>query len=257
MENREYFKKECKSLKEEKAKSGSVVIEKKASDYPELITELGNRQSLLTEHFPKLKALVGFRWIEGYSHYLNIYLNLKRPQSIKPKKWSIVNVDFFGSFPSEMEHDHPALVYKIDNENGLILVIPITSDQSTFEKAKQNSKTLYPIKKYNKNLGNLTKDSTLLLNQLKMISLDRILPSESNVERKIAVTIVKSEIDSLIAKLYSANILNRLEQSNEKLQKQLDKEQKKTSQLIFKNEELKSELEKLKKKLEENEETFF
>lgn len=257
MRNRSFFKTENKKDKHGIRHSNG----KKSMDYPEVMSELYYRQLLLSNSFATWDAANAFRWIEGYANYVNVYSKRKSGNfnSVIFNPWEIVQVDFYGSYKNEMDFDHPALVYKV-LDNGLLMVIPITSNEDTYRDASKSNppKDLVALAKGNKTIGNLTKNSTLLLSQIKIISKHRIIKREfdvwdsragCNVKEKLKInhSLTKELIRKKLALLYSGGYVNTLNQEIHSYKKQvasltqdLIDEKEKESKLQLENEELKS-----------------
>lgn len=197
---------------------------KKAQDYPELMSEMYYRQMLLATDFPLWDASKALRWIEGYANFINNQINRKNSNGFNKTitKWQIVQVDFFGSFNTEMMYDHPALVYDV-LPGGLFAVIPITSKEDVYINATKipSPNDLIPIPKNASLMGNMAKKSTLLLKQLKVISKNRILFDEFEYEKpdgtkikekkKIKHTPSQENINKKVAHIYAKTYIALIE----------------------------------------------
>lgn len=246
MDQRTFFKKENK-----KDKGGNRLSDNKVSfDYPVLMSELYYRQLLLSNNFTNWRAKDSLRWIEGYANYINIYTKTKNGSYKNDyfNPWEIVQVDFFGSFRGEMEFDHPALVYQVFPDEGLLVVIPMTSDKDTYIEASKSRSpnNLVALTKNQPSIGNLSKDSSLLLGQLKIISKNRVVKKTFDIwdrkenkyvtgKRKIKHDGTKKLIDKKLAKIYSGNYIDLLEKEFEeqklKIENLLNDEKEKVQQL--------------------------
>lgn len=246
MDQRTYFKTENK-----KDSAGNRLSDNKvSSDYPSLMGELYYRQLLLSNNFTNWQAKNSLRWIEGYANYINIYTNTKNGSFQKNffNPWEIVQVDFFGSFKGEMEFDHPALIYKVFQNEGLLVVIPMTSDKNTYTEASksQSPDNFVALTKNQPSIGNLSKNSSLLLSQLKVISKNRVVKNTFDIwdktekkfvkaKRKIKHKETKKLIDKKLAKLYSDTYINLLEkefgEQKREIESLLDIEKEKVQEL--------------------------
>lgn len=229
MKNRQFFKNESK-----KDQYGNRPCDSKiASDYPELMSELYYRQLLLSNTFINWTACDAFRWIEGYADYINKYSKLKVGEfayNTDFKAWDIIRVDLFGAFKNEMEYDHPALILKV-LKNGLLVVIPITSENDTYAIASGANppKDLIALPKNVSNLGNMKKNSTLLLSHIKVISKNRVLQRKfevvnsagtSTLQKKVIRNkATKDLINKNFAELYSGSYIHQLNSEKNKLER--------------------------------------
>nr|WP_182911257.1 type II toxin-antitoxin system PemK/MazF family toxin [Pseudoalteromonas profundi] len=242
---------------------------KTAGDYPEVLSELYYRQLLLSNDFSGWSATNAFRWIEGYANYINNQTRRKQGAfglAKDFKAWEIVLVDFFGSFRSEMNFDHPALIIKV-LDNDLLAVVPITSNAQTFEEAKSSPPHLSPLYKRIKPLGNMSKNSTLLLDHLKIISKDRVLKRKFETEERNGQIVEKAKkfthqsdkivIQRKIASLYAGGYLHELRKQENIQQRerndlltQLEAKETYIVNLQKEKEELDQKYQKLKEELE-------
>lgn len=246
MDQRIFFKTEYKQ-----DNAGNRLCDNKvSSDYPVLMSELYYRQLLLSNNFTNWRAKDSLRWIEGYANYINIYTKTKNGsyKSTFFNPWEIVQVDFFGSFRGEMDFDHPALVYKVFPDEGLLVVIPMTSVKDTYTEASKSQPpyNLVALAKNQQSIGNLSKNSSLLLGQLKIISKNRVVKTTFDIwdkkknkyvkgKRKIKHKGTQELIDEKLAKIYSGNYINLLEKEFEeqklKIESLLNDEKVKVQQL--------------------------
>lgn len=254
MDQRNFFKTENKR----DSVGNRLSDNRMSSDYPVLMSELYYRQLLLSNNFTNWPAKNSLRWIEGYANYINIYTRTKDGTYYKDtyfNPWEIVQVDFFGSFRGEMEYDHPALIYQVFPNEGLLVVIPMTSDQNTYTEATKSHPpdNLVALTKNQPSIGNLSKNSSLLLGQLKVISKHRVVKTTFDIwdknqhkyvkrKRKIKHDGTKKLIDKKLAKIYSGNYIDLLESDFEeqkhKMEDLLNDEKAKVQQLTQKITEL-------------------
>ena len=234
MDQRTFFKTENKQ-----DNAGNRLSDNKvSSDYPALMSELYYRQLLLSNNFTNWRAKDSLRWIEGYANYINTYTKTKNGSYKNSyfNPWEIVQVDFFGSFRGEMEFDHPALVYRVFPDKGLLVVIPMTSDKDTYTEASksQSPNNLVALTKNQPSIGNLSKNSSLLLGQLKIISKNRVVKKTFDIwdkknnsyvkgKRKIKHDETKMLIDKKLAKIYSGNYIDLLEKEFEEKKFEIEK----------------------------------
>lgn len=231
MKDRALFKRENK-----KDRNGNRPCDgKKAEDYPEVLSELYYRQLLLSNSFFEWKAANAFRWIEGYGNYINNQIQRKSGAfaTTMLRQWEIVSVDLFGSFRNEMNFDHPALIIKV-LDNSLLVIIPITSSEETYRQATGStpSKDLIAIPKRINSLGNMSKNSTLLLGHLKVISKHRVLKKEFETENQTGNIVWERKvithkeqrklINRKVAELYTSGHLHELHIAENEMKKRVD-----------------------------------
>lgn len=141
-------------------------------DEPVLFIDLFEAQNKLVDNFQNKSLESNIRWLLGFENYINDkrQSECSRPRFRNYSKGTIVFVDFFGNFGNEFTYDHPAVVLK--ENRGLLVVAPLTSNQSIY-----NDSEKYHIKLESgkAEFGNRKINSTILLEQLRTISKNRII----------------------------------------------------------------------------------
>ena len=145
-------------------------------DEPTLFIDLFEAQNKMVDNFKNKCLESNIKWLLGFENYVN---DKKRSKSNSHRyrnysKGTIVFVDFFGNFGREYTYDHPAIVLK--ENGGLLVVAPITSNVNIY-----NDVDNYHIKLPAgiSNLGNRRVNSTILLEQIRTISKNRVIKNQS------------------------------------------------------------------------------
>lgn len=186
------------------------------SDEPKLVVEMYDRQAKLTSTFREWRADQGIRWIVGYANYVNQnYFNMHNKFSTRSyTKGTIMNIDFFGGFGNELIYDHPAIVL-LDLGTGLI-VAPLTSTPSVYADAVNQPLHIRLIKKV-PSYGDLNKDSTIKLDQLRYISKKRILYKISRVSDRGILNEIEKALMSGLANYSYKKMEDDLKDTNQLL----------------------------------------
>lgn len=195
-------------------------------DVPSVALEFFTRQAKLSQLFLDFTAEQGIRWLFGYANYINQNYaqknNVHKSQSFSVG--TLVMVDFFGSFGYELTFDHPAIVLK-DFGTGLVIA-PLTSNPKVYAKAQTGRDPLkVALPKNISTQGNLYKNSTVRLNQIRYIDKSRILyrmvryvPGQGRVKQRVSFLSTLEEIERAISKSLSPHIYSKLEKDTSKLE---------------------------------------
>ncbi len=145
-------------------------------DEPTLFIDLFETQNKMVDNFKSKCLESNIKWLSGLENYVK---DKERPRDNKLyyknyKKGSIIFVDFFGNFGNEYTYNHPAIVLK--ENRGLLVVAPMTSNPSIYNDTQE-----YHIKlpANEEVLGDRKVDSTILLEQIRTISKNRVLIKKS------------------------------------------------------------------------------
>lgn len=211
MDHRQYFK----DLIRPSADGTKPCDEKITFQDVKLINALLECQNRYSSSFLNLSMEDGVRWIFGYSNYIN--QSLLKEQSKLPlkhtySKGSIVLVDFFGHFGSEMAFDHPAIV--LGEVGHDLIVAPITSNEKIFEN------DLYYHVKLDKGvptLGDMPNNSTIKLEQVRFISKRRLLV---NFKKRVSDNGKLEEIDIALMKVLASYTFNKHQEEYAALERQ-------------------------------------
>lgn len=213
-------------------------------DVPHVALEFYSRQAKLNQLFLDFTAEQGVRWLFGYANYINQNYagreNVHNSHSFAVG--TLIMVDFFGGYGNELTFDHPAIVLQ-DLRVGLIIA-PLTSNPKTYQNASTGKTPLHIALPQNiPTLGNLYKNSTIRLDQLRYISKTRILcrmerKNLKGIKIKQRVNFISTleQIEKAISNFLSPHVFNDLESQ------QLALEQEK---LAFEQEKAEYQKEKL------------
>ncbi|MBC1500874.1 type II toxin-antitoxin system PemK/MazF family toxin [Listeria weihenstephanensis] len=149
---------------------GKSADNKHIIDEPQLFLDFYDAKEKLTHNFRTKRLESSIRWLLGFERYVKDKETAVKRKYRNYSKGSIVYVDFFGNYGSEMTYDHPAIVLK--EQGGLLIVAPLTSNSRKF---RDNNKYHIKLSRNTTNLGNQSKDSTILLEQIRCISKNRVL----------------------------------------------------------------------------------
>lgn len=181
---------------------GKAADDKHIADEPQLFLDFYDAKEKLTHHFRTKRLESSIRWLLGFERYVKDKdIQLKRKYR-NYSKGSIVYVDFFGNYGSEMTYDHPAIVLK--EQGGLLLVAPLTSN---IRKFKDNNKHHIKLTKNVIDLGNQVKDSTILLEQIRCISKNRVLKKFGG---RVSNNDVLERIDTVVMEYVGEFTYNKL-----------------------------------------------
>ncbi|MFY0520582.1 type II toxin-antitoxin system PemK/MazF family toxin [Lysinibacillus sp. UGB7] len=196
MRNRSYFNNQ---LKKDSVTKRPICEGKHVEEEPKLLLEISERQYQLNKIFNEFTVQDGIRWIYGYANYVNVLA--KKPRSTNYhyrtyKEGTIVMLDFFGGFSTELIYDHPAIILKC-SKDGLI-VAPLTSNAKVYSNAV-NVDTHIRLDRNIVPYGNLPKNSTIKLEQLRFVSKYRVLQSNGRVTDKPKLNEIQDALSGLLA----------------------------------------------------------
>lgn len=218
-------------------------------DVPHVALEFYSRQAKLNQLFLEFTAEQGVRWLFGYANYINQNYagreNVHNSHSFAVG--TLLMVDFFGGYGNELTFDHPAIVLQ-DLRVGLIIA-PLTSNPRTYQNASAGKNPLHiPLPKNIPNLGNLYKNSTIRLDQLRYISKTRILSRMERenkrgqkVKQRVNFISTLQQLETALSKFLSPHVFQDLESQQlaleqEKLAFEQEKIQYQKERLAFEQE---------------------
>jgi len=204
MKNRSYFNDQLKM----DATSKKIKCDgKQVEEEPKLLLEISERQYQLNKVFNSLSVQDGIRWIYGYANYVNVLAKKPRTSSFHYRTYhvgTIVMLDFFGGFEKELIFDHPAIVLNSSIEG--IIVAPLTSNAKVYSNSI-NVSTHVRLDRKIPQYGNLPKNSTVKLEQLRFVSKYRVLSTMGRVTDKPKL----NEIQDALSKLLASYVTNQRE----------------------------------------------
>lgn len=197
MKNRSYFNNQ---LKKNTATGKPFCDGKQVEEEPKLLLEVTERQYQLNKVFNTLSVQDGIRWIYGYANYVNVLAKKPRPSKNLHyrtyKEGTIVMLDFFGGFEKELIYDHPAIVLSHSSEG--IIIAPLTSNSKVFTNAV-NVSTHIRLDRNIPHFGNLPKNSTIKLEQIRFVSKYRVLSQMGRVTDKPKLNEIQDSLSNLLA----------------------------------------------------------
>lgn len=215
MKNRSYFNDQLKKdIITNKVKCEGKHVEEE----PKLLLEISERQYQLNKVFNTLSVQDGIRWIYGYANYVNVLAKKPRTSNFHYRTYpvgTVVMLDFFGGFDKELIYDHPAIVLHSSIEG--LIIAPITSNSKVYTNAV-NVSTHVRLNRKARPYGNLPKDSTIKLEQLRFVSKYRVLSQIGRVTDKPKQNEIQEALSNLLAEFVT-------KQRDKKIQ---DLEQEKT-----------------------------
>ncbi|PIJ98008.1 type II toxin-antitoxin system PemK/MazF family toxin [Lysinibacillus sphaericus] len=196
MKNRSYFNDQLKkNVKTSKIKCDGKQVEEE----PKLLLEIAERQYQLNKVFNSLSMQDGIKWIYGYANYVNVLAKKPRTSSLHYRTYhvgTIVMLDFFGGFEKELIYDHPAIVLSSSTEG--IIVAPLTSNAKVYSNSI-NVSTHVRLDRKVPPYGNLPKNSTVKLEQLRFVSKYRVLSTMGRVTDKPKLNEIQEALSKLLA----------------------------------------------------------
>lgn len=185
-------------------------------DEPNLIVEMYDRQAKLTNTFRGWRAEQGIKWLFGYANYVNqnYYEPTNKFSTWTYTKGTILLVDFFGGFGNELIYDHPAIVLS-DLKDGLIIA-PLTSTPTVYTDAVNKPLHIRLIRKVSSH-GNLNKNSTIKLDQLRYISKKRILEKIGRVSDREKLNEIEKALMTGLANFNYNKIQEELKRANQNI----------------------------------------
>jgi mRNA-degrading endonuclease toxin of MazEF toxin-antitoxin module len=186
---------------------------KSIEDEPLLFLDLYEANKILFDNFKSKKLESNIKWLLGFEHYVDD----KKKAKINFKnytKGTIILVDFFGNFGNEFTYDHPAIVLREDS--GLLLIAPLTSNPTKY---KDDVSHHIKLPKDIRSMGNSKKNSTILLEQMRTISKNRVLDKYGRVSNNEKL----KEIDLMVMEYIGQQTYATMRDDYENKIKELEK----------------------------------